>query len=168
MEHNRNKSLTYRTKPPQEGHMHDSRRVANRFLELARDNGVALTPMQILKLVYIAHGWMLGLYGRPLIRDEVQAWRYGPVIPRLYNAVRQYRAGPVTRQLTAPAEELDEFEDDIIGQVYRLYGKKSGVTLSRLTHAPDTPWALSYEPGEFGTPIPQDLIQEHYQQLAAK
>lgn len=149
--------------------MHDSRTVANRFLELARQAGVFLTPMQLLKLVYIAHGWMLGLYGRPLIRDEVQAWRYGPVIPRLYNAAREYRAGPVTRQLRAAADHpLDEFEDDIIGQVYNLYGKKSGIALSRLTHAEDTPWALSYEPGEFGTPIPQDLIQEHYQQLAVR
>src|SRR5437870_2146380 len=46
-----------------EGAMHDSRTVANHFLRLAREKGDFLTPMQVLKLVYIAHGWMLGLYG---------------------------------------------------------------------------------------------------------
>ena len=37
--------------------------------------------MQVLKLVYYCHAWMLGLYGRPLIRQPIEAWRYGPVVP---------------------------------------------------------------------------------------
>ena len=146
--------------------MHDSRTVANRFLELA--NGKPLTPMQLLKLVYIAHGWMLGLYGRPLIRDEVQAWQYGPVIPRLYNAMRGYRANAVSSSLNAPLDDvLDEEEADIVRQVYELYGDKSALALSRLTHASGTPWEMTYVSGEFGTPIPTDFIADHYRQLAA-
>lgn len=40
---------------------------------------------------------MLGLYGVPLIRDDVQAWKYGPVIPQVYHAgaVKDYRGRPV-------------------------------------------------------------------------
>lgn len=149
--------------------MHDSRTIANRFLDIARKRHDTLTPMQVLKLVYIAHGWMLGLYGRPLIRDDVQAWQYGPVIPTLYNAMREYRGSPVTRDLRAIADDpLDRAEMDIVRQVYDLYGKKSGPALSRLTHAPGTPWALTYEVGEFGVVIPTDIIEDHYQQLAAK
>ncbi len=149
--------------------MHDSRTVANCFLDLASDCGDSLTPMQVLKLVYIAHGWMLGLYGRPLIKDDVQAWQYGPVIPTLYNAVRDYRSAPVTRMLREPAKDfLDPNEKDLVEQVYKIYGKKSGPALSRLTHAPGTPWALTYEPGAFGVVIPTDIIEDHYQRLAAK
>lgn len=147
--------------------MHDSRTIANRFLALARERGDFLTPMQVLKLVYIAHGWMLGLYGRPLIRDDVQAWQYGPVISSLYNALRQYGGGAVTAQVRAPINDnLDEEEDDVIRQVYSEYGSFSGPALSRLTHAGGTPWALTYVPGEFGTRIPTDLIEDHYRQLA--
>jgi uncharacterized phage-associated protein len=149
--------------------MHDSRTVANRFLALARAAGDTLTPMQILKLVYIAHGWMLGLYGRSLIRDQVQAWQYGPVIPGLYSAMRDYRGSPVTADLRAPANDaLDEYEDDIVRQVFDVYGAKSGPALSRLTHATGTPWELTYVPGEFGVTIPTDIIEDHYQRLAAK
>ena len=57
--------------------MFESLTVADGFLELSRERHRALTPMQLLKLVYIAHGWRLGLYGKPLIRDEIQAWQYG-------------------------------------------------------------------------------------------
>lgn len=148
--------------------MHDSRTIANRFLALAQDKGDSLTPMQVLKLVYIAHGWMLGLYGRPLIRDNVQAWQYGPVIPTLYNAMKDFRASPVTGTLRAPAEELDSNEEDLIEQVYKIYGKKSGPALSRLTHADGTPWHHTYVSGEFGVVIPTDIIEDHYQQLAKR
>lgn len=149
--------------------MHDSRTIANRLLQLARAGGKPLTPMQVLKLVYIAHGWMLGLYGRPLIRDDVQAWQYGPVIPKLYNAMRSYGGGVVTSEITAPAnDDLDGQEEDIVRQVFELYGSKTGPALSRLTHADGTPWDLTYEPGSFGLVIPTDTIRDHYVRLAAK
>ena len=62
--------------------MYDSRTVANEFLKLADKDNDTLTPMQLLKLVFIAHGWCLGLLGRHLIKDSIEAWQYGPVIPK--------------------------------------------------------------------------------------
>ncbi|WP_200905587.1 type II toxin-antitoxin system antitoxin SocA domain-containing protein [Methylobacterium sp. ARG-1] len=123
--------------------------------------------MQILKLVYIAHGWRLGLYGKPLIKDEVQAWQYGPVIPRLYNAMRHFRSSPVVGPLSAPSSDtLNKNEKSIVEQVYNIYGDMSGPALSRLTHAPGTPWDMTYEDGEFGVEIPNDIIEDHYERLA--
>lgn len=150
--------------------MRNSQTVANRFLALAEERGDALTPMQLLKLVYIAHGWMLGLYGRPLINDDVEAWQYGPVIPQLYSQLRQYRGAPVTSRLNEPSgsTQLDEQEDDIVRQVYDAYGDRTGMALSRLTHAKGTPWDLTYKPGEFGDVIPTDLIEDHYRNLAER
>jgi uncharacterized phage-associated protein len=36
----------------------NARAVANEFIRLAAEDGRTLTPLQIIKLVYIAHGWM--------------------------------------------------------------------------------------------------------------
>ena len=75
--------------------MHSSIRIAVETLELAKNpHYKEITTMQLLKLVYIAHGWMLGLYDLPLISDEV-AWLYGPVIPNLYKEIKSYGGGPV-------------------------------------------------------------------------
>lgn len=149
--------------------MIDSKIVANNFLQLARNNNDSLTPMQVLKLVYIAHGWMLGLYGRPLIRDEVQAWQYGPVIPNLYNALRDYRGQSVTKDIPyVGSEGMDPQQENIVKQIYDIYGQKTGAALSRLTHAQGTPWDLTYEPGVFGCTIPTDIIEDHYSRLAEK
>lgn len=148
--------------------MYDSRVVANRFLELAQERNDTLTPMQVLKLVFIAHGWTLGLLGRPLIRDEVEAWQYGPVIPALYRAVSRFRSQPVEGPLPAPNQALPIDERGIVDQVYDIYGQRSGPALSRLTHLPNSPWSLTYKPGSFGLVISNDLIEDHYARLAQR
>lgn len=147
---------------------YDSRTIATYFLKLADERGESLTPMQLIKLVYITHGWMLGLYHRPLIRDQVEAWQYGPVIRNLYNAVRQFGGGAVPNSDLYHGEALDEEAHDILSQVWRIYGDKSGPALSRLTHAKGTPWADVYESDSFGIPIPNDLIEDHYARKARK
>ena len=48
--------------------------VANEFISLAKKDGYYFTPMQLLKLVYIAHGWMFGFFNEPLIDDDIEAF----------------------------------------------------------------------------------------------
>ena len=149
--------------------MYDSAKIANRLLTLAEEDRNTLTSMQLLKLVYIAHGWHLGLYHRPLICDEVQAWQYGPVIPRLYNRVRKFRASPIKGPLSDDDNDtLDPIADSIVSQVYDLYGEMTGPALSRITHAKGTPWELLYKNDSFGIVIPNDIIEDHYTRLAEK
>jgi hypothetical protein len=44
--------------------------------------------MQVQKLVYIAHGWMLGLASEPLVDREPEAWERGPVFPSLREHIK--------------------------------------------------------------------------------
>ena len=73
--------------------------VANEFLRLAREEGSTVTNMKLQKLVYIAEGWYLALYDLPLYREDTVAWKYGPVIPELYEALRMYGSGEVTEAI---------------------------------------------------------------------
>ncbi len=52
--------------------------------------------MQIIKLVDISYGWMLG-----------------PIVPVVYRAFNAYRANPVNELRGHPAN-LDEFESDLV------------------------------------------------------
>lgn len=145
-------------------------KVANEFLRLASERDVALTPLQLMKLVYIAHGWSLGLRQRPLITDRIEAWKYGPVIPDLYHLTKKYGSGAVTDILRSSIfsgrqPELDDDEKELIKAVYEVYGNLSGIRLSALTHRTGTPWAETYRADTNGIPISNDLIAEHYRQL---
>lgn len=147
---------------------HSAMDVAGHFLYLA-DNDTpsrSLTPMQLLKLVYIAHGWMLGMYGRSLVQEEIQAWKYGPIIPDLYDKYRFFKHDSITGTFQKSDELIeDEETNSIVTQTYAKYGLKSGITLSAVTHQKGTPWSRMWECGGAFTPIPNDLIQEYYGEL---
>ena len=79
--------------------MYDAAAIGNEFIRLAAAHGRRITPMQAIKLTYIAHGWHLAMTGRPLLRDQVQAWKFGPVLPELYHALKAYGNGPITEPI---------------------------------------------------------------------
>jgi len=72
-------------------------KVANEMLRQASacDPPRPVTPLQLLKLVYIANGWSLALNGDPIVHESAEAWTYGPVIPMLYRSIRHHRSAPV-------------------------------------------------------------------------
>ncbi|MEB1529858.1 Panacea domain-containing protein [Xanthomonas sp. WHRI 7945] len=147
--------------------------VANYFLEKASQEGRALTPMQLIKLVYIAHGWHLGYMGQPLINEQVQAWKYGPVIKSLYDRVRQFGSGAVQGLLSFSPfpwqveTKVDATAANLLDSVWKSYAGFSGVQLSAMTHMDNTPWSIAWhQQGGRNmnfAPIDNALIKEHYQ-----
>lgn len=139
--------------------------VSNTLVEMAERDGRSLTAQQILKLTYLAHGWMMALYNRHLLKESVAAWEYGPIVPDLYKAVIQFRSHPV-EVLSDAGEPLDDLERDLVQQVYDRYGHLSGPALSRLTNGKGTPWAFTHSQGSFGRTISNDIIMDYFQRLA--
>ena len=142
--------------------MYDCLLIAKTLLKLTAREDKVLTPMQLIKLVYLSHGWALGLYGRPLIKQDVEAWKYGPVIPELYQAIKQYRSSPV-KEISCKEEKIDERFIDVIDQVYKIYGTFTGIELSMLTHEKNSPWEITWNSGK--SIISNDLIAYYYKKM---
>jgi len=132
-----------------------ARAVANTLLEIAEKVGASVTPLKLQKLIYYAHGWALALLGRPLIDEQVQAWKFGPVIESVYHAFKRFGNGRIT-QLAAdfddsgkpytpiiPPSAVDERQ--LLERVWSTYGKFSGVQLSNMTHKPGSPWSRAWQ-----------------------
>lgn len=141
-------------------------KVANRMLELARARQDVVTPLKLLKLVYIAHGWLFPYLREPLLAEPAQAWQYGPVVPSLYHAVSRFRASPITELVpdTDPQALSDE-ASSLIESVYNTYSRYSGTQLSNMTHMSDTPWSEAWNARGRNAIIPNDRIAAHYQHL---
>ena len=160
---------------------YDARAIANYFLYLAKNSGRQLTNMQLQKLPYIAHGWSLALRNIPLIRDPVEAWRYGPVYPNLYSSLAIYGSGSVMESIrendSSPgAWALDKRGDEVqanltqddinlINAVWNNYQDFNAFQLSALTHQPDTPWSRIHNKFGDRSTIPNELIKDHYNNL---
>lgn len=155
--------------------------VANYFIRKSLEEGnKPLTPMQLVKLVYIAHGWHLGIIGNPLLNEQVEAWKYGPVLRSVYTEFKEFASGNITRLGVShslwglhkttpfPNTSMNEFLDGI----WSGYSHLSGIDLSALTHKQDTPWDDVWHrrggKDQKGVVIPNDDIKTHYTMLAKK
>ena len=147
---------------------HDARSIARRMIRTGVERDQLRDPLQVIKLTYLCHGWMLGLYGQPLSRQSIEAWRYGPVVADVYHAVKRFGSQPIA---VSPFHDLDndQFDDrelDLMGQVFEVYRDFSGIQLSQLTHEEGSPWHQVWTPGKRHLVIPNELIERHFAELA--
>lgn len=160
--------------------------VANAMLQIAENHDATLSPLKLQKLVYIAHGWHLAIKNTELVDDEfAEAWQYGPVFPSLYHEFKDSGKGSIAKRATymeisdgpdfnicvvEPSVPVtDDFTWSLLNKVWDSYGKFSGLTLSDLTHRPDTPWKTTWDAneGRKNADIPNDVIEQHYKGLAS-
>ena len=156
--------------------------VANYFIEKGKADKKNVDLLKLVKLVYIAHGWHLGLYGleRPLIREDVEAWKYGPVVRSVYDTFK--RGGKRTISQTATTgmiEEMRRIEDlasedtiQFLEKIWKFYREFSGGQLSQLTHKKGTPWYQTWHDEEkqsdFGVVISKEKIKTYYERRIQK
>jgi uncharacterized phage-associated protein len=127
--------------------------IANRFLKLAQSEERQLTHMHLQKLAYLAQGWHLAVLAEPLIEDPIEAWQYGPVIRKLYDALKRYGSRAVTAFIKwgddtdfnsddggEATAELPESTERLLEAVWRTYSELKAFQLSELTHDPNGPW----------------------------
>lgn len=144
--------------------------IANYFIFKSFDEGISITPIKVLKLVYIANGWYLGYNEKPLITYRSQAWKYGPVIPTVYDVFKGYGRNEI-ENVFMPTQDLqndygrlssDRYTSSFLDSVWNVYKKYDGLQLSDLTHQKGTPWHITYNESGNRSTIPNELIEEHY------
>lgn len=138
-----------------------------------------LTPLQIINLVFISHGYTLALTNKPLISEPVEAWKYGPIIPSLYHALSKYGTAYVMYtiydnvdiRMDPDHEKLlrDKLGNmhEIVDRVMNTHDHLSGSELSRLTHKKGTPWRKYYTNDELGAVMPDGEIRKYYKKQMA-
>ncbi len=143
--------------------------ISKQFLKLALKEGVGVDTMKLLKLTYIAHGYYLGFFNKPLIQNRIQAWKYGPVIPELYGVIKRFGTSSVDIELMDLYSEntLNDKDEEFISLLWNAYKKLSGTELSTMTHQKDSPWSQVYN-GQYNVDIPNEIISDYYSKLINK
>lgn len=146
---------------------------------IVNEHGCRFTPFHLNKMTFISHGRTLAALNKPLIRDRIEAWKYGPVIPVLYHELkiwgdRQVQELHYCGTIPGADETADstrrmffesviaDGERSLIDGVVAEYGRWSFNDLRRLCHEPGSPWDQHYD-GRFGTEIPDSTIRAYYE-----
>ena len=151
---------------------HSSLAIANEFIRQAQGSAL-LTPQKLQKLVYLAHGWNLSACGKPLIEDNIEAWKFGPVIRRLHDALihteypiaRYIRwkddATAFTKAQENAHADLAQNEINMVELVWEEYHQYPSYQLSALTHGKGTPWSQVFELGK-NKVIDNKIISDYF------
>lgn len=100
-----------------------------------------LTLMKLLKLLYYAEGCALAMFnGFGLFDEDIVAWEHGPVVVEVYS---EYCADPyhlpLTQEDIEDAKRIETVNQDLLEQVYQIFGQYSASGLRNKTHK-ESPW----------------------------
>lgn len=147
---------------------HQAIHVAKYFLLLAQQEHKALSNLHIQKLVYFAHGLMLGVYGKTLIEEDIHAWQYGPVIPALYNDLKFYGKETIPCSvLEGYTPQFSQEEYKVLDKIWEVFKDYSAVQLYKASHVDGSPWQQVWRPGNLFIIIPNALTKLYYQNLVS-
>jgi uncharacterized phage-associated protein len=140
---------------------------------IKEDNPV--TQMKLQKMVYFAHGYHLAVYGKPLIEEEFEAWKFGPVIPSIYHAYKLFGSEPITdlflisneSELEEKSLNLLETAKEAIDYTWEATKNVSANTLSAWSHKVGSPWADAFKPNVNSIPIRNDRIGKYFTGILA-
>jgi uncharacterized phage-associated protein len=120
--------------------------VANAFIQLAESNGAPISNMKLQKLAYFAQGFYAAFSdGQALFEDEIEAWKYGPVIPDLYHKFKIYLAGAIPSSHPYREETpLNPRERSVVEWVFKNLGQHSAIKLSDFSHTQGSPWDVVF------------------------
>lgn len=141
--------------------------IAQEFLDVANSIGKKISPQCLSKLMYIAHGYCLVNFHKPLINESISAFPYGPSIYNVYRATKDYRKGPIEKSLTLERNKDIEMDlKNLIKKVYFHYGHLNSLALAKITNAPNSAWFKAYTTTSGDRKISNDLIAESFKDQA--
>jgi uncharacterized phage-associated protein len=140
--------------------MPTARDVANYFLTLVDpEEGEGLSHLKVQKLVYYAQGFHLAVRGEPLFAERIEAWKYGPVVPELYHALKVHGENAIPPSSDFVPEDVFTSEQlELLDEVYDVYGQYSAWRLRDLTHE-EKPWQ---DAAETAAVISHDSLREYF------
>ena len=126
-------------------------------------SGWKASNLRIQKILYIAYMHYLGKHDKHLIREDFEAWQYGPVEPKLYNFCKDFRKDPVTDVF--PYENIKETnkkEFAMLDNTVNWARDKTEGYLIKYTHSKSKgAWHRTFY-GLKQKKIPYSLIKEEY------
>jgi len=145
--------------------MNKATEIAHYFITLAqKEDENDLTNLKLQKILYFAQGDYLIKTGNCLFSDNIEAWKYGPVIREVYEEFNHCGSFPITVFDIPSKVKLKKVEaiTDFLDDAWNKYGKFSASHLVSQTHTNGSSWYTTYNKmGAFSVIDPQ-LMKENW------
>lgn len=121
---------------------YDAIDIAKYIVQKFIDLGKPITHMKLQKLLYFSWMEYYKDYGEYLFKNEIYAWKFGPVIPEVYYKYSIFGGMPITpvRDTEGDPVKLGGKAEISINKIIDRYEDASAASLVNQTHEKDTPW----------------------------
>lgn len=119
-----------------------------------------ITNLKLQKMLYFSQAYYLAKFNKPLFKDSIEAWEYGPVVPSIYKQFKSKGSNPII--LEKDESSLSEEDKVNIRKIWEVFGGYSAGRLVEISHA-HTPWKEAY--ASIGKEISHKSISEYYTPL---
>ena len=138
--------------------MREAKQIAAYLLKKANELGSGdkslsgnndVTNLKLQKLLYFAQVEYIKKTGEKLFDDSIQAWQYGPVVPKIYEWLKGCGAYVIT-EFDISLKDAEKLSDDVkqfLDEFWNKYSKYSAWGLVEKTHEPTSPWSKIYSGG---------------------
>ena len=102
--------------------------------------GELISHLKLQKLLYYAQGFHLAIFDMPLFEEHIVAWQHGPVVPKVWDAYRDYGSNPIPKPNDFDRDVISNDARGVIDEVYTVFGQYSAWKLRNMTYE-EAPWA---------------------------
>ncbi|OAV70178.1 putative phage-associated protein [Bacteroidales bacterium Barb6XT] len=104
-----------------------------------KEMGDFISNLKLQKMLYYMQGFHLAFFDKPLFKEDIVAWQYGPVVPNVYRAFSAFGTSPLSVPDHTEIIQLGKKEENMFRSVTEIYGQFSAVRLMDMTHS-EPPW----------------------------
>lgn len=126
------------------------------------DEGVpeGITNLKLQKILYFAQSASLALYERPLFEEEIEAWKFGPVVPTIYQEYKKFGNAPLKLD-ECKDDEIDADTTTLLENIWTIFGKFSAAELVNITHN-HSPWKDAFYSNKANIVIDKAILSHYY------
>ncbi len=139
--------------------------IAKYLIGLAQRDGKPITNLRLQKLLYYAWGYYWNNYKKYLFNDNIEAWKYGPVVRKVYDEYKIFDGGDII----ISEDEIDDAKlkigkDDraFLDGFYNFTKEYSTGTLVEVSHR-EKPWNETFYTGK--QQIDFKLLEEFFNEI---
>lgn len=135
-----------------------------------------VSNLKLQKLLYFIQAYFLITKGEPCFYDDIEAWDFGPVIPKAYCEYKQFGCGDIpsiksfiqidenniwdSKRILYDDSVIEKDDKKRINAVVDLFADYSATNLVELTHK-QAPWTNAYVP-HMNNVITLSSIKEYF------
>jgi uncharacterized phage-associated protein len=118
----------------------DALLIAKYILSLSDpERGDIISNLKLQKLLYYAQGFFLAIHDKPLFKDKIYAWEYGPVVENVYHEYKHYGSNAIEKPKNLDYSKFNPIIITHLEEINTVFGQYSAWRLMQMAHS-EKPW----------------------------